>query len=379
MKLLITGGAGFIGTHLSRRALAHGATVTILDNFSPQIHGVGAGLSADLGPHVRLIRADIQDRDALESALSGQDVVVHLAADTGTGQSMYEVARYQRTNLGGTATLFDILINDSQRTVQGIVTASSRAIYGEGKYLCQSHGVVFPLARLANAMANGQFEPVCPTCGEPCVALPTDEATPARPASFYGLTKLTQESMTLMFGEALGVSAYALRYQNVYGPGQSLKNPYTGVLAVFSNLARANRPILIFEDGRESRDFVYIADVVEATWCSVKKCLEAGEPSQKAINIGSGTATSISEMAQQVVSYFQSASNLHITGDFRLGDIRHNVADLTRAAETLGFCPQTIFSEGLAAFLAWANESRPDNSGYDRSLAELRSKGLMSR
>lgn len=375
IKILITGGAGFIGTHLSRRLLKEGCEITILDNFSPQIHGGSQQLSADLAPVVRLVRASVLDKDALADALEGQDAVVHLAAETGTGQSMYEITRYEEVNLKGTAVLLDLLVNQRARyeSVRKLVVASSRAIYGEGRYRCETHGIVNPAERSVSAMSSGQFEPECPVCAAVCVSVPTDEDSPPRPTSFYGLTKRIQEDMVLMFARTLGISGMALRYQNVYGPGQSLKNPYTGILAVFSNLARAGARINVFEDGRESRDFVYIDDVVEATW----RCIRPEASGVAAFNVGSGIATTVMEVAQAVVRHFGSSSPIEVSGAFRVGDIRHNVADLSRAFDVIGYQPSWRFADGLARFLDWAVEQEMSESGYARSIEELRARGLM--
>lgn len=372
MKVLVTGGAGFIGTHLTRRLLQEGCEVTVLDNFSPQIHADGAGLAADLAGHVRLSVGDVRDRDALHGALAGQDAVVHLAAETGTGQSMYEVTRYEEVNIGGTAVLMDFLMNNAASRVQKVVVASSRSIYGEGKHRCPEHGVVYPDARTGADLAAGRFEPRCPRCGADCAALPTDEDSRLSPSSFYGQTKQMQEQMTLLFAAARGLSAFALRYQNVYGPGQSLQNPYTGILAIFSNLARAGKPINVFEDGRESRDFVYVADVVEATWRSLRPEARG----LAALNVGSGRPTTVADVARAVVRFFESSSLVFVSGGFRVGDIRHNVADLSRAAAALGYAPRWTFAQGLPEFLAWAEAQRPCASRYEESLAELSERGL---
>jgi dTDP-L-rhamnose 4-epimerase len=373
LRVLITGGAGFIGTHLTRRLLKEGCEVTILDNFNPQIHKVEA-LSSDVTGRVELIKADVTDSPALEAAIDGQDVVVHLAAETGTGQSMYAVTRYERTNGLGTAVLLDVLVNSRRRTVSKLIVASSRAIYGEGKYRCAVHGVVYPQGRLTDDMSRGQFEPVCPVCRSVCTVLPTDEATPANPSSFYGLGKYMQERSVLLFAKAMGISGFALRYQNVYGPGQSLQNPYTGILAIFSNLARQSRNIEIFEDGEESRDFVYIDDIVDATW----RCIEPDRAGLEVFNVGSGNATSVIEVARSIVTYFQSDSQLRVSGAFRTGDIRHNVAETSLAKSVLGFEPKTQFADGLTRFLEWAIASgATSNSGYQDSINELTARGLM--
>jgi len=374
MRALITGGAGFIGTHLSRRLLAEGLEVVVLDAFSPQIHGDNRELAPDLRGPVRLVRGDIRDQAALSLALDGADAVIHLAAETGTGQSMYEVARYSEVNLQGTAQLMDLLVNDPRRRVRHLVVASSRAIYGEGRYRCPLDGVVFPGTRSREALAQGRFEPVCPICGLPLERLPTTEDTPPAPTSFYGLTKLVQEQMGLLFGGTLGISTHALRFQNVFGPGQSLQNPYTGILAIFSGLARSGETLRLFEDGRESRDFVHVRDVVAAIW----RALTREAPVPVALNVGSGVATTVAEVAEGIVRHLGSRSRIQVTGEFRIGDIRHNTADLTRVHEQLGFTPTTAFREDLEAFLDWASDERPATGGYARSLEELRSRGLMN-
>lgn len=371
LRVLVTGGAGFIGTHLSRRLLAEGCDVTVLDNFSEQVHSVRA-LPEDLAGECRLVVADVCDRDALAAAVAGQDVIVHLAAETGTGQSMYSVARYEQVNGMGTALLLDLLVNDAQRTVRKLVVASSRAIYGEGKYRCATHGVVFPAERSMEAMSKGIFDPQCPRCLAPCEVLPTDEETPANPLSYYGLTKYQQERAVLLFARTLDISGFALRYQNVYGPGQSLKNPYTGILAIFSNLARRNEGINIFEDGLESRDFVYIDDVVEATW----RCIDPQRSGVDVVNVGSGRATTVMEVAQAIVKYFSSSSRIQVSGAFRKGDIRHNVADVTKARALLGFEARWGFEDGLRRFLDWAAGQESVKATYAESLAEMRSRGL---
>lgn len=372
MNVLITGGAGFIGLHLARRLLAEGCSITLMDNLSPQIHGQGFSLPADLAS-CRLVKRDVSIESDWDGVLDDVDVVVHLAAETGTGQSMYEVSRYDRINHGGTAFLMHRIVNGQAPKVRRVVVASSRATYGEGRYECPEHSVVYPSARTAERMAKGLFEPSCPICGKDCVSLPTTEETPFSPSSFYGLTKQVQEQMVLLLAQAAGISAYALRYQNVYGPGQSLKNPYTGILAIFSNLAREDKGIQIFEDGQESRDFVYVGDVVEAT----ARCVLREEKDVTSLNIGSGVATSVLEVAQEIVAYFGSRSEITVNGAFRVGDIRHNRADLSLARGKIGYEPTVFFREGLRHFLDWASSQEASGSAaYERSLQEMRAKGL---
>ena len=376
MNVLITGGAGFIGRRLAQKLVAQGTAVTVLDNLSEQVHGPGADFPRELREldNCRCVLGDVCDEALISGEIADKDVVVHLAAETGTGQSMYAVRRYERVNLQGTATLLDVVVNKRPARLRKLVVASSRAIYGEGKYECGQHGVVFPLARTAEAMAAGKFEPQCPVCGLEVAVLPTSEDTPFAPSSFYGLTKQTQEQMVLLFGAALGLDAFALRYQNVYGPGQSLNNPYTGLLAVFSNLVRQGKPLNIFEDGLESRDFVYIDDVVEAT----AACLYKKATGTVALNVGSGVRTNVLEVAHAVREYFNSDVPINVSGSFRVGDIRHNVADISRIKAMTGFSPKWAFQAGLRKFLEWARTQSTGEAGFERSLAELRERGLMS-
>jgi dTDP-L-rhamnose 4-epimerase len=287
---------------------------------------------------------------------------------------MYEVSEYQDVNIGGTASILDFIVNQPTADVNKIVVASSRAVYGEGRYRCREHTTVYPGPRAIEDLVAGQYEPKCPFCSAPCVPEPTTEDSPLNPLSFYGLTKQVQEQMVLMLAKAKGLSAYGLRYQNVYGPGQSLHNPYTGILAIFSSLARSNSPIHIFEDGQESRDFIYVDDVVEATW----RCVKASANGVDKFNVGTGQRTTVLQVAQENTRFFGSKSHVVITGAFRQGDIRHNFADLKKISRSLGFVPHFSFSEGLARFLTWAEAQSPApvRFSYESSLQEMRERGL---
>jgi len=373
MNVLITGGAGFIGTHLTRHLLELGHEITVLDNFCPQIHAGKKSLIQELQPHVRLIAGDVADPSALSPALDLAECVVHLAAETGTGQSMYEVSRYERTNLAGTALIYELLTKTRARKVEKIVVASSRAIYGEGAYQCQEHGLVYPSPRTSDEKRAGLFDLVCPVCGGVCEVAPTPETAPLRPTSFYGLTKQVQEQMVLLFGKVLSIPSFALRYQNVYGPGQSLHNPYTGILAIFSNLARAGKLIQVFEDGQESRDFVYVEDVVRVT----AACLSSKAEGHEALNVGSNERASVRMVANEINSYFGNKSEIKVTGAFREGDIRHGMADLTNVCSVLGYEPRWRFPAGLRKFLGWAMENEFPENLYEQSLAEMKQRGLL--
>lgn len=372
--VLITGGAGFIGSRVARRLIGLGSVVRILDNFSPQVHATDV-LPEDLADSVKLFRGDVRDADLLRGALDGVNVIVHLAAETGTGQSMYEIDRYFSVNVQATALMLDMLANGvASDSLESIVVASSRAVYGEGAYRCSMHGMIFPEQRTAERMADGKFEPQCPFCGADVQLVATPESAPFKPMSMYGLTKQVQEQAVLLYARTKGISGFGLRYQNVYGPGQSLKNPYTGILAVFSNLARQGQPIDIYEDGLESRDFVYIDDIVEATVRAINyKGKFVG-----ALNVGSGVATTVTTVAERIKAFFNSTSAVTVSGSFRFGDIRHNIADVAELKRVLDFVPAVTFLTGLSAFLEWAaGESEQDKNAYLRSVNELASRGLM--
>jgi dTDP-L-rhamnose 4-epimerase len=373
MNVFITGGAGFIGSRLARKLHTQGASVTVLDNLSEQIHGLGADFAPGLTDVARCVRGDVCDKALMSSLVGDQEVIVHLAAETGTGQSMYAVEHYSQVNLQGTAVLLDILVNQRPAALRKLVVASSRAVYGEGQYRCATHGTVYPPARTAATMAVGEFEPICPHCGTVVAIEATAEATPFGPSSFYGLTKQVQEQMVLMFASALGIDGFAMRYQNVYGPGQSLNNPYTGILAVFSNIVRQGKALNIFEDGLESRDFVFVDDVVDAT----AACIAPEVHGVMALNVGSGVRTTVTEVAQAIVKYFQADVPLHVSGTFRVGDIRHNVADISRIQALTGYQPRWSFHDGLKQFLDWACGYATSDAGYERSLKELAERGLI--
>jgi len=375
-KVLITGGAGFIGSNLARKLVKDGYEVTILDNFLPQIHGDKDYLPADLENVVKLIKGDVADTDLLYKSLAGQHAVVHYAAETGTGQSMYNISHYTNINIQATAALCEYIVTEDHQ-IQTVIVASSRSIYGEGKYMSKQHGTVYPSGRTFKDIKNS-FEVSCPISGEFNLELAaTDEISAIHPSSFYGITKQVQEQMVILACKLKNINGFALRYQNVYGPGQSLKNPYTGILSIFSRVALQNEEINIFEDGFESRDFVYIDDVVKAT----ASCITTLNEGQFILNVGSGIPVSVIDVANEIISYLKSDSKIKISGAFREGDIRHNYADLTLAKEVIGFEPNWSFRDGLHQFLDWVlkQEDIPLNtSDYKKSLGELKEKGLLN-
>jgi dTDP-L-rhamnose 4-epimerase len=378
MRVLITGGAGFIGSGLALDLVEQGHEVTVLDCLSPQVHGalpdVESTLYASIRDKVRFVRGSVCDGAVMEQVLRDQEGVVHLAAETGTGQSMYEIRRYVDVNVGGTALLLDVLANQPN-SVKRVVVASSRAIYGEGKYLSPDGEIVYPTARLVENMKAGRFEPVCAKTGADLMPLATDEESKIHPSSVYGITKQTQEQLVMTACPAMGIEPVALRYQNVYGPGQSLQNPYTGILSIFATRILNGNPVHIFEDGRESRDFVYIDDVVRAT-SSALLCREAAG---HVIGFGSGVGTNVLTVAHSLVKHIGIDVPIEITGAFRVGDIRHNIADIGKAQSILGFSRYTSFEEGIRRFAAWVRQQKVSADTYDRSIIELARKGLLKQ
>jgi len=352
MRVLITGGAGFIGSNVALKLTEQGFKVTILDNLNPQIHGIKVQDSfsyKSIIDKVSIVIGDVCNRNVLAKVIPNQDAIIHMASETGTGQSMYQISRYTMTNIQGTANFLDYLSNN-KHSVKKVIIASSRAVYGEGMYRCLKHGTVYPSYRLENEMMKGDFEVKCPICFIPVDPQATDEKSPPNPSSVYAITKLSQEQLILTICQCLGISAIALRYQNVFGPGQSLLNPYTGILSIFSKAISKGEQINIFEDGQESRDFIYIDDVVQAT----TRALINSDLTNHTINIGTGVRTTVHDALNELNTAFKVRSRYTITGDFRLGDIRHNFADISKMKYHLGFTPKWSFSDGIKSFVKWA-------------------------
>lgn len=372
MNVLVTGGMGFIGKAVTKELLKRdGVGITIIDDLIPKIHGPDAK-PYDFGTErVTFLKGDIRGREGLEELLLGSDAVIHLAAETGTGQSMYEIEHYNSVNVSATALILDILTN-KKGNVKQFVVASSRAVYGEGKYSCNEHGVVYPEQRTTADMMRGWFDVKCPYCRQTAKLLPTTEDSMLHPISFYGLTKQFQETMVMTLCPNIDVSPVAFRYQNVYGPGQSLSNPYTGILSIFSNRIRAGKGIEIFEDGFESRDFVFIDDVAEIT----VRALFSDNAGGNIFNIGSGSSVTVYEIAGKLKELLGSDISLDISGKFRIGDIRHNYADIKKAQDLLGFQPRVSIDEGLLRFVEWAKSQDILPDLYSESLQEMKEKGL---
>jgi dTDP-L-rhamnose 4-epimerase len=375
-KILITGGSGFIGTNLSLKLISKGYQISVLDNLSEQIHGknpMSSTLYSQIKNQVRFINGDVRNREDWTKALEGQEMVVHFAAETGTGQSMYEIEKYTDVNIKGTAILLDILANNKEHKVEKIIIASSRSIYGEGKYECAVHGIVYPKERNEEDMKNGDFSVKCPICYKKALLLATDESSKIHPSSIYGLTKQAQEDMCMIAGKTLNIPVVAFRYQNVFGPGQSLSNPYTGILSIFSTIIKNGNDINIFEDGLESRDFVFIDDVVDATILGIEK----ESANYNIYNVGSGVQTTVMEVAKALVKAYDSNVKYAVSGNFRLGDIRDNFADLNKIQRDLGFRPKISFEEGIERFCNWVSSQEIQEDDYNKSISEMKDKGLL--
>ena len=366
--ILVTGGAGFLGSHLVDALLVSGYQVRVLDSLSEQVHGQGEPdyLSAE----TEFIRGDTRDTDLVRRALDGIDVVVHLAAAVGVGQSMYEIARYVGANIQGTAVLLQELLHRKSR-VQKMVLASSMSVYGEGSYRCANCGPVSPGLRSAEQLRRKQWETACPNCGIALTALPTDESKSLQASSIYALTKKDQEEMCLLFGRTYGLPVVALRYFNIYGPRQALSNPYTGVAAIFASRLLNGNPPLVFEDGGQLRDFVSVEDVVQATMLAIERSGADG----RALNVGSGDPISIGEVATGLARALRARVRADFTEKYRSGDIRHCFADIAAARQLLGYTPRVRFGEGINGLVRWLRSQQPQDRAAE-AVAQLSSFGL---
>ena len=347
-KVLVTGGAGFIGSHLVDALLAHGYSVRVLDALVPQVHK-GEG-PAHLDPRAEFMPGDICDTRLLAQALAGVDVVCHQAAEVGVGQSMYEPVRYMRANTLGTTMLLEE-ISKNRKSIRKIVVASSMSIYGEGEYACAKCGRVAPRLRTPEQLHAKEWEIQCPACNGGLTPVLTTETKPLFPTSVYAISKQDQEQLCLVMGRAYGIPTVALRYFNVYGTRQALSNPYTGLCAIFSSRLLNDKTPLIFEDGQQSRDFVHVSDIVQANLLAI----ERSEADYEALNIGTGIATTVNEMAQLLADGLGKNISGEITGQYREGDIRHCVADISKAKTLLGYSPKTDLRNGLRELLAWVS------------------------
>jgi dTDP-L-rhamnose 4-epimerase len=365
-KVLITGGAGFIGSHVADELLAQGYQVRALDALVPQVHGPQRQRPDYLAQEVELIVGELEDRETLRRALKGVNRVFHLAAKVGVGQSMYQVAEYTAANSLATAILMEELV---EQRVDRLVVASSMSIYGEGRYLTGAGGEIQSSGRGIGQLKQRCWE-MMDESGHPLVPVATPETNVPSLTSIYALSKYDQETMCLMLGRAYGISTVALRFFNVYGPRQALSNPYTGVLAIFAAELLNNRPPQIFEDGLQKRDFVSVHDVARAC----RLALES-QAADEAFNIGSGREITIREVAARLARVLGLDDTSEITGHYRVGDIRHCYADITKATDVLGYRPQVGFDEGMRELAEWLRDQDVVDHGI-RAKRELEERGL---
>jgi dTDP-L-rhamnose 4-epimerase len=348
-RVLVTGGAGFIGSHLVDRLLAAGFAVRVLDSLHPQVHPTGEWPDY-LAAAAERVRGDVRDLRAVEQALDGVDVVLHQAARVGVGQSQYEIEDYLDVNVRGTGTVLQAVLGRRDR-VRKLLVAASMSSYGEGRYRCAPCGRTLDgLARDEARLARGEWDPVCPGCGGPLAAVPTDESAPLACTSVYALTKRMQEELVLLFGRTYGIPAVALRYFNVYGPRQALTNPYTGVAAIFLSRLKAGQPPVIYEDGGQLRDFVSVHDVAAANLAAITRSGADG----LAVNVGSGHQVTVREIAAVAARLLGVEVAPEVTGRYRKGDVRHCFADVRRLETTLGHTARVTFAAGFAELAGWA-------------------------
>lgn len=368
-SVLVTGGCGFIGSHLVDRLVAEGRRVRVVDNLTEQVHG---GRKPDyLNDSVEYRFEDVNDRAVLRAALEGMDAVVHLAAAVGVGQSMYEPYEYVRTNTLATTGLLQELIDTSERPAR-LVIASSMSVYGEGAFVCSSCGPA-RAERGRGALEAGDWEPRCPACDGVLAPEPTSESKAVEPASVYAQTKLDQEILCLSIGRAYALPTVALRFFNVYGPRQSLSNPYTGVAAIFSSRLQNGQPPVVFEDGGQLRDFVHVGDIVAACWLA----LTHPGTDYRTLNVGSGAPVTIGDLARLLIRVHGREGEIEpeIPGSFRAGDIRHCFADIT-ALQELGYRPRMALEEGMRELVEWSRAVEAEDH-FDEARRELARRGLL--
>jgi len=367
MRVLVTGGAGFIGSHLVERLRSRGDDVVVLDSVESQVHD-----EAPYAPPegVRFLRGSVGDAALVDEALEGVEQVVHLAAAVGVGQSMYEIARYVEDNTMATATFLERLVHREDRP-RRLVVASSMSIYGEGAYRCLEHGDVSPSPRPEAQLATRRWELRCPTCDSELAPVPTPESKPLIPTSVYAITKRDHEELCLVTGAAYGIDCVALRFFNVFGPGQALSNPYTGVAAIFSSRLLNDRPPIVFEDGLQSRDFIHVSDIVEGILLALESKAAVGE----AVNLGTGHPVTIAGVADLLMDGLRKKIEPDYPDQYRVGDIRHCVADTTKARTLLGFEAKVRLEDGIGELVDWVR-TQTASDRVDRAVAELSAHGL---
>ena len=369
-KILVTGGCGFIGSFLVDLLIEKGYFVRIFDNLDPQVHGTGKS-PIWLNAHAEFIQGDVRNYDAFDKALNGIDAVFHNAAAVGVGQSQYQIKHYSDVNIGGTANLLDLIVNKHEQ-IKKIIVAGSMSCYGEGSYECSKCGPVRAELRSDNALKKNDWEVHCPHCKQNLKPIGTSENKPFECNSIYAITKKAQEEMVLNIGQTYKIPAVALRYFNVYGPRQSLSNPYTGVAAIFLSRLKNNNSPVIYEDGLQTRDFISVHDVVKANLM----VLENEKANYQSFNVGTGKAISVLEIAETLSKLLNKNIKPEITKKFRAGDIRHCVSDISKITETVGFKPDSDFERGLKELIEWSVFQKADDK-FEIVTKELESKGLL--
>lgn len=368
MRILVTGGAGFIGSHLVDRLVEMGNNVFVVDSLEEQVH---AKKPEYLNPNSEYLFGDIREESVLTKAIEGVEVIFHEAAAVGVGQSMYQVEKYVEVNTMATAKLLDLLVN-GENEVKKLIVASSMSIYGEGAYECEDCGVVYPKLRSEEQLKSRKWEMRCTHCGKIVKAISTGEDKPLHPTSIYAITKRDQEEMCLNIGRAYGIPTVALRYFNVYGPRQSLNNPYTGVCAIFSSRIKNNNPPLIFEDGIQSRDFVSVHDIAEANILAMKN----SNADYEVFNVGTGECTNILDIAHTLIKLYGKELNPQIINKYRSGDIRHCFSNISKIKNKLGYAPKVDFEIGMKELVNWGEQEKAVDK-FEKAHEELKAKGLV--
>ena len=374
-KVIITGGAGFIGSHLVDRLIQKGYKVTVFDILEAQVHGNTNKPPDYLDPRATFIHGSVTDYEHFYEVIKGQEVIYHLAAMVGVGQSMYQIEKYLTHNVQGTANLLDILVN-KEHDIEKVIVGSSNTVYGEGKAYCEECGVIYPDLRGEEQLKNKEWELHCPNCHGTIEPLPTDEKKPFNSSSIYALSKQMQEESAQMIGKTYGINTTILRFFLVYGPRQSLSNPYTGVCGIFSNRLFSGKPPLVFEDGLQTRDFVNVKDVCQALELAMVKKESEGE----IYNVASGYPITIKEVAEIITNKINPKLQPVYNQQYRVGDIRHCQADISKIQDELGYRPQFRFKEGIEQFIEWikpqATQLQKDDASQ-KALNELKDKGLI--
>jgi len=370
MRILVTGGAGFIGSFTVDRLVESGHKVRILDNLDPKVHQ-GGRPPIYLNKEAEFRKGDVRNYDVLRRALKDIEIIFHFASCVGVGQSQYLIKKYTDVAIGGTANLLDILINTKNR-VKKIIVSASMSSYGEGLYRCGKCGDVRPGIRTEEQLKKKQWELRCPKCSRIVKPVATDEKQEQQCNSIYAITKKVQEDMVLSIGRTYNIPTVALRFFNVYGPRQALSNPYTGVCAIFISRIKNNHPPVIYEDGLQTRDFVSVHDIVDANILAMNK----KEADYQTFNVGSGVPISIREIAEVLSRLYKKSISPKITNQYRKGDIRHCFSDITKIKKTLGFKPKITFRDGMKELIEWSKTERAKD-GFRKAKLELKRKGLL--